>query len=726
MNEKEQIMQAICYFIEQVLVNNNPDAAMQVVSDDVLGVGMSEQGTVSCKEEVLSVLNAQKPKAGAVYSVCYPKADIRYYPPCFASACVVYELSCTIGRKTTKNAFIQTVSAKKENGKWKLCLLQAVPIQLTRDSIDVYPLEFAEKTLAQLKADLQSATFDLMNQSISGGILGCYLNNSENCYPLYFINDSMLSYLDYTREEFESRFKKNVWEVIYKPDRPTLYNAISHAAQDSKPFQIRHRIVKKDGSILWMVLRAQPGADENEKPVIIGVFVDVTEMITLQEQLRVKADALKISEERFRIALEKTSNIIFDYDITSGNIVHASVPTQSMDFVTNIKEMKKGLVIGGEIADEDLHTLQDIFQLVQKGQGHCSCIVKAHLFTGKVCWKRITLNGITDKSGKTVRAIGMIEDITRQKEAELAYAREEQYRRAMLANTMASYVINFTRNQFESCRIDHPFCVSVVAGEPYDAFIEGVARERYSTKDRRAFLNTFSKSRVLEQFDLGKKDFSLQYRVLTPDGQEMWLQTAMRLVVDSISNDVKGFMYVTDIDKKKREELELTRKSEQDSMTGVYNKGAVTAHIKEKLVTYEGIQSGVFLMLDVDKFKAVNDTYGHPFGDKVLIEVANVLKENSRKSDLIGRLGGDEFCIFLCGISSKSQVERIAQAICEGVERIATPHSAVGISCSIGITMCQGKAKSFDRIYHEADTALYYIKNNGRNSHAFFEGVSEQ
>lgn len=715
--EKKQIFKVIQYFIENVLIQRDVEKAMEAVSENILGVGMSEQGTVSCKEELRQILSETNIIPGAEYRVEYPREDIRYYPPGFAAASVVYEVICRTEKETTKSAFIQTASLVKEGENWKICLLQAIPVDLNKDSMSNYPLKFAEETLRKLKSELQTATFHLMNESISGGILGCYLNKDNAEYPLYFVNDSMLSYLDYTREEFEEKYKANVWNVIYQEDYEALQFEIFHALENNKAFQLQHRVEKKDGSILWMVIRGQQGVDEYGNQVLIGVFVDVTEMIMLQEQLREQKEALAVSEERFRIALEKTSNIIFDYDIISGNIVHASIPKKPIEFVTNIRAIKKELVLGGEIEDESMQQLEEMFRKVQQGENHCSCEVKVKLLAGNMIWSRITLNGITDDNGKIVRAIGMIEDITRQKEAELAYAQEEQYRQVMLADVLASYIINLSKNQFESSRVRHPFCIDILPGEAYDTTIERIAKMRFSINDRQRYLDKFSKAKLLEQYEKGVTEFSLDYCVWNANSADMWMKTTLRVIPDRTNNDIKGFMYVTDIDKQKREELELLHRSEEDSMTGTLNKGTVIRLIEERLQTYEGIQGGVFFMLDIDYFKKINDTYGHPFGDDVLIQVTQILQETARRDDLVGRLGGDEFCTFFCGMNSKRQVKRTAQAICESIQKIKLPEKNKKLTCSIGIVICDEELHTFNDLYQKADLALYQVKKNGRNGY---------
>lgn len=716
--EEARIKRAFCQFIEKALIERDLEKSLEVVSEDVLGIGMGDQGMVACREDVRRILEAEKIQPGAVYSIQYEKIFVRYYPPGFGTICGVIKVICELPEKgeSSVSRIIQFASARKEGERWLLCALQASPVEVTEESIDAYPLQFAENTLAHLRSELQSETFELVTKSVCGGILGTYIRDKQ--YPLYFINDSMLDYLGYTREEFINTYRDDVFQIIH-PEDQGLVRSIMESSLGGD-FQAKFRVKKKNGGYLWMMERGRKNMDEQGRPIYLGVFMDISEMVQLQEELQEQATALAVSEERFRIALEKTSNIIFDYDVISGNIMHSSVPKKSLEFVTNVRQARNTLIIGGTVLPESEYGFNRAFQLIQEGAPHSECVVKVRLASGIEVWNKISMTAITDDTGKTARAIGMIEDITRQKETELAYAREEQYRKAILSNTMASYVVNFTKGIFESCTIRDSRCMAVQPGESYDGFLESAARQRMNDTDRRAYLDLFSKRNILEAFEKGITEQNLEYHTINLDGTDMWMQTTMRLFLDVGTNEQKGFLYVTDIDQRKRTELELKERSQRDPLTGLLNKSATENRIRELLKTREGIESGVFMMIDMDHFKAINDTFGHPYGDKILMKGAKGIQGIFRENDIVGRLGGDEFCVFFCGIRSKKRIEEAAQSICTIFHNLFVPGpEGPAPSCSIGIARCEGVLKDFEQLYAEADAALYQVKKSGRDSFAF-------
>lgn len=167
---------------------------------------------------------------------------------------------------------------------------------------------------------------------------------------------------------------------------------------------------------------------------------------------------------------------------------------------------------------------------------------------------------------------------------------------------------------------------------------------------------------------------------------------------------------------------EMELKSELDIMTGIYNKGTVISHIKEKLKKSEVDSSGFFIILDIDYFKIINDKYGHLFGDTVLIKVAEILMNSFRKKGIVGRFGGDEFCILTYEPFSVEYLEDKINKLRHQINKIEIPDKeARNITCSIGISHWQGNEKTFEELYHEADTALYTVKNKGRDGYAFWE-----
>jgi diguanylate cyclase (GGDEF)-like protein len=128
------------------------------------------------------------------------------------------------------------------------------------------------------------------------------------------------------------------------------------------------------------------------------------------------------------------------------------------------------------------------------------------------------------------------------------------------------------------------------------------------------------------------------------------------------------------------------------------------------------------LMVDLDRFKEINDTYGHPAGDEVLRATANRLLQVVRREDTVARLGGDEFVVLLQDLTDLDAAERIASIIV-GTLGVPIPIDGREVSVSVSVGVCALAAEQFDAVdlLKNADTALYNAKASGRNRFEFFK-----
>lgn len=160
---------------------------------------------------------------------------------------------------------------------------------------------------------------------------------------------------------------------------------------------------------------------------------------------------------------------------------------------------------------------------------------------------------------------------------------------------------------------------------------------------------------------------------------------------------------------------ELSALSEKDPFTGLLNKTSFMRHTERKLK--KSLENGyhVLIIVDVDDFKYVNDTYGHLIGDEVLKILSNSFVNTFRMEDYIGRIGGDEFCIYTNIVSDIESIEDKAEAIREEVEKLYIPSAPdCKITASIGICATK-KSIDYDAFFIETDKALYEAKKKGKN-----------
>ena len=169
------------------------------------------------------------------------------------------------------------------------------------------------------------------------------------------------------------------------------------------------------------------------------------------------------------------------------------------------------------------------------------------------------------------------------------------------------------------------------------------------------------------------------------------------------------------IDEEKKKENHLLYLSQTDLMTGIFNRGYGERMISELLSNQK---EGLFCLFDVDKFKHVNDKYGHNVGDDVLIEIAKVLQTIKRPKDVVMRLGGDEFAAYFVDIDSEQSASGIINRFFDEVSKIHIPPMTESISVSLGAVLNKG-GLTFDSIYKLADRGVYDSKTNKGNTFKF-------
>ena len=154
-------------------------------------------------------------------------------------------------------------------------------------------------------------------------------------------------------------------------------------------------------------------------------------------------------------------------------------------------------------------------------------------------------------------------------------------------------------------------------------------------------------------------------------------------------------------------------------MTGIYNRRKFFELGIKKFLNH---QNNLYaIMLDIDKFKAVNDTYGHHIGDKVIILVANTIKNSICKDTIFGRLGGEEFAI-VCTTTSEEKVQELVEKIrvdIESLEVLNDDNKIIKFTISLGIKKATSETLDLDELLKDADEALYEAKKSGRNKSIF-------
>lgn len=314
----------------------------------------------------------------------------------------------------------------------------------------------------------------------------------------------------------------------------------------------------------------------------------------------------------------------------------------------------------------------------------------------------------------------------KNEELEQAIQNEQQYRDSMTSDAIVVYEFNLTQDKIISGFEEYRPLLGDVIYE-YGKMLKIMSQKKMHPDDIEMFLEYANTQNIVDEFNKGRSETVVEYRRFLQTGEYIWVKAITNLVKDTITGDIKGFTYIKDIDKKKKLELELTYKSERDSLTGLYNKGTTSELITNYLKLNAGKQTmAALFIIDVDNFKSINDHLGHTFGDAVLCELAEKLTKIFRSNDIVGRIGGDEFMVFMNDIHDVDIVQQKSQEICKVFKNIYNTKNNVEytVSSSVGVAIFPENGMCFEELYQRSDIALYLSKNNGKNTYTMYTGES--
>lgn len=214
----------------------------------------------------------------------------------------------------------------------------------------------------------------------------------------------------------------------------------------------------------------------------------------------------------------------------------------------------------------------------------------------------------------------------------------------------------------------------------------------------------------------------IEFRLADRGGTYRWYKAKATAQFDRSGKAFKAVGIMTDIDDEKRASQALEEKASRDELTGLYNRNTARSEIDHYLETRSSEEMAAMMIIDVDDFKLINDRYGHMFGDAVLQEISSVLTRLLRKEDIISRIGGDEFLIFMKNIRNaeilKSRAEKIRDSFQSMFRESKTP---CDFSSSIGIACCPQDGTDFENLFRRSDMALYDAKSKGKNGYSMFD-----
>ncbi len=564
----------------------------------------------------------------------------------------------------------------------------------------------------------QQSRLELLANNIPGG-LAVYEGRPDalDKIKLAYFSDGFCRLYGYTREEYTRLSQVNPLSLVAASDITRMFDSIVGLVRDGIPMDLTYRALVNGDKSKWINVKAVMGEPNGDKLTVNAVFTDLTAQKNVLDKLR-------ISEEINRIALEQSRTVVCRYDVAS----HRLITSPNIDPIFGIASVEENVpernVQNGVISPESVEDYKNFYAKIQTGEKHGRVMFQRNSSIG---WRWIDAHFTTifTDRGEPSTAVISFADVTDSIERDMAY---RKWKQSLLDRTPESY-------SFYHCNISKDTVISASEGLliPIEIKTDALSLSERTAKyaghcvygeDRNQFLSVMSRGTLLLRYNKGRRSDALEYREMLPDGGVRWVRVTLDLSESPTSADIEAYVMFEDIDEVKRAELNIIERAETDSLTGLLNRVTFEERFARRIGKRKpGTVSALFI-IDLDGFKLVNDRFGHAVGDQTLIELGQKLLSAFRDEDLICRLGGDEFLIYMCGALHRSAIKERASLVCALLHKSFSLD--IQLSASIGISICPDNGSDFETLYRKADSALYYVKETGKDNYAVYsESMSE-
>lgn len=428
-------------------------------------------------------------------------------------------------------------------------------------------------------------------------------------------------------------------------------------------------------------------------------------------------EELQLKEEEYRIACAQTGKYILKYDIKKDILSLQDdaaslfkLPTSLLDFSRKIDDY---------IYPENADFVKFFIERLQIGekQGYS---IKQLRIEDKTYWFRIDFTTLFDTDNIPTHAILTMSDNTESHEKELAYEKWHQLFKDLPEKSMNYYEYNLTNDLFEK----------MSGSLLYGSFPKGLNRtlrsmleffcDKYGKTEERTEIEDFlNRDRLYSLIEHEQYSDEMECHYKTNKGDYQWIRISIQLISDPYTDDEKCFILIKNINDEKLEQENINYLVSQDYLTGLLNRKAFIDKVNE-IINSSIYEELAIILIDINGFKGFNDTYGHQFGDRVLIDFSNKLATLISEDDILCRLGGDEFVICVRNINAiQVSIEEYLRNLNEQ-SVIKYGHDVV-VSCSMGLALYPLHGKSFDDLYHDADLALYHCKNSEEVNYCVYD-----
>ena len=514
--------------------------------------------------------------------------------------------------------------------------------------------------------------------------------------------------LGYTYEELKNTTRQ--WtDFIYPDDRERAWQSIHDVLEGNSPaHKAEYRMLHKDGGIRWILDQANViQRSANGKPIrMSGTHTDITERKKSEDMNRENSLRLnRILDNLFTyVALLDINGVV--QEINKAPLVRGGYRRED--------------VIGQLFYDAPLWNYDDevrtqlIAAINAAKQGVDSRYDVAVKMGDELVPIDLQIAPVRDSSGQIIGLLPTAVDITKRKKAEETTLAAKKQLELMTA-TVPGVVYQFMTTPQGRWSFLY---VSKGIEDLYEITAEEVYHDHLALTDRILSDDRASYIESVERSTASLSYWEHEHRIMTLNGKIKWV-LGKATTQQQADGSVLWSGILTDITERVLLMQELEQLAKTDVLTGLVNRRQFL-ELAELEITRSRRYNNMLtiMMMDIDYFKTVNDTYGHKAGDLVLQKLATICKDVLREVDIIGRLGGEEFAVLLpetVGMEAMDVAERIRQELENASVDLPDQATTVKFTVSIGIATMTSRQETIDSLLQDADAALYQAKNSGRN-----------
>jgi diguanylate cyclase (GGDEF)-like protein/PAS domain S-box-containing protein len=496
-------------------------------------------------------------------------------------------------------------------------------------------------------------------------------------------------------------------DMAIKPDAESgkMYPFLSREKDGIIAESFSRCLVPGQDTYLW--IKASPMTDHT------GTVIGAIESIRDITQRKRAEQALSDNEKKYRFLTEAMSDTVWTLDMDLNTTYVSPSITKMLGFTP---EERLGQKAADVLTPESYARTLQIFaeemekERDEKSDPNRTATIEVEYYhkDGHTIWVENSLRGIRDMDGKLVGIHGVSRDITERKRAEAALRQSEERYRTIIENIGDGYYEvdlkgNITFLNDSALRI---------ANLPHDE-VQGLSFKAFAAgEDAAVIFSVFN-----EVYRTGTPFRGLSWWVTRPDGREQHLEVSVSLIRDDAGrpSGFRGIMQ--DITERRRAEKAIQHMAYHDPLTGLPNRllfydrfSQILAHARRNREQF------AVAMLDLDKFKNINDHLGHEAGDQLLRGVAERFKSQMRDGDTVARFGGDEFLLLLPGMKQIEDLAPLGQKVLQVFQQpFAVSGQELSIRASIGMAVFPDDGIDREALVQKADFAMYRAKGAGGN-----------